>query len=137
MYRICCEMWRVTYYRTINDVSNNFRVARAGALKKAIDLRNELFQYFIDSRSSLKARLPKNIYLAKARSLYTECCKLQREQCEEPSKLTFSNHWLKDWCKEYQISMKNQMNFSPEKLTFERRELWALSRIVWTKDTEF
>ena len=63
-----------------NDVSNKFRVAGAGAPKKAIDLRNELFQYFIDIRSSLKARLPKNIFQAKARSLYTEYCKLQREQ---------------------------------------------------------
>ena len=63
-----------------NDVSNKFRVAGAGAPKKAIDLRNELFQHFIDIRSSLKARLPKNIFQAKARSLYTEYCKLQREQ---------------------------------------------------------
>ena len=42
-----------------NEVSNKFRVAGAGAPKKAIDLRNELSQYFIDIRSSLKARLPK------------------------------------------------------------------------------
>ena len=42
-----------------NEVSNKFRVAGAGAPKKAIDLRNELSQYFIDIRSSLKARLSK------------------------------------------------------------------------------
>ena len=42
-----------------NEVSNKFRVAGAGAPKKAIDLRNELSQYFIDIRSSLEARLPK------------------------------------------------------------------------------
>ena len=58
-----------------NNVSNKFRVAGAGAPKKAIDLRKELFQYFIDIRSSLKTRLPKNIFLAKGRSLYTEYCK--------------------------------------------------------------
>ena len=63
-----------------NDLSNKFRVAGAGTPKKAIDLRNDLFQYYIDIRSSLKAKLPKNILLAKARSLYTEYCKLQREQ---------------------------------------------------------
>ena len=88
-----------------NDVSNKFTVAGAGAPKKAIDLRNKLYQYFIDIRSSLKARLPKNIFLA--------YCKLQREQGQEPPKLTFSNRWPKDWCKEYQISMKKQINVSP------------------------
>ena len=74
-----------------NDVSNKFTVAGAGAPKKAIDLRNKLYQYFIDIRSSLKARLPKNIFQAKARSVYTEYCKLQREQGQKPPKLTFSN----------------------------------------------
>ena len=91
-----------------NDVSNKFIVAGAAAPKKAIDLRNELFEYFIDFTSSLKARLPKNIFLAKAMSLYIEYCKLQRKQGQEPPKLKFSNCWLKDWCKEYQISMKKQ-----------------------------
>ena len=86
-----------------NDVSNKFIVVGTAAPKKAIDLRNELFEYFIDFRSSLKARLPKNIFLAKAMSLYIEYCKLQRKQGQEPPKLKFSNCWLKDLCKEYQI----------------------------------
>ena len=75
--------------------------------KKAIDLRNKLFQYFVDIRSSLL-----DICLAKARILYTEYCKLQREQGQEPRKLTFSNRRLKDWDKEYQIPMK-KTNVSP------------------------
>ena len=50
-------MWRVAYDTgqfdiEENDVSSKFRVAGAGAPKKAIDLGNELFQYFIDIRSS-------------------------------------------------------------------------------------
>ena len=93
-----CEELLITEQFDIegNDVSNKSRVAGAGAPKKAIELRNELFQYFIDIRSSLKARLPKNIFQAKARSVYTEYCKLQREQGQKPPKLTFSNRWLKD-----------------------------------------
>ena len=63
-----------------NDLSNKFGVAVADAPKKAIDLRNKLFQYFINIRFSLKARWPKNIFLAKARFLYTEHCKMRREQ---------------------------------------------------------
>ena len=50
-----------------NDVSNKFIVAGAAAPKKAIDLRNELFEYFIDFRSSLKARLPKKYFPSKGK----------------------------------------------------------------------
>ena len=54
----------------------------------------------------LKERLQKKIFLAKAESLYLEYCKWKLEEGVEPEKLTFSNHWLKDWRKEYQISIK-------------------------------
>ena len=34
------------------------------------DFRDELFEYFIDVRTGLKGRLPKNIFMAKAREMY-------------------------------------------------------------------
>ena len=49
--------------------------------------------------------MPKKIFLAKAESLYRDYCEWKREGVE-PEKLSFSNRWLKDWCKEYQISIK-------------------------------
>ena len=52
-----------------NDCCNKFRVAGAGAPQKVVDVRLALFQYFVDIRSSLKARLPKKIFLAKALTL--------------------------------------------------------------------
>ena len=61
-----------------NNVTNKFRVAGAGGPKKATDLRKDLFQHF-NIRSLLKTRLPKNIFVAKARSLCTEYCQLQRK----------------------------------------------------------
>ena len=89
-----------------NDVNNTFRVAGAGAPKKVIEVRTELFQYFVDIRSSLKARLPKKIFLTKAKSQYESYCESKREEGEEPPTMLFSNRWLSDWCKEYQVSIK-------------------------------
>ena len=40
-----------------NDLRGKYRIAGAGARKKAIQVRLELFQYFIDIRSILKGRL--------------------------------------------------------------------------------
>ena len=88
-----------------NAVGNKFRVVEAGAPRKCSSVRKEFIDFFIDIRSSLKARLPKKIFLAKAESLYRDYCEWKREGVE-PEKLSFSNRWLKDWCKEYQISIK-------------------------------
>ena len=88
-----------------NAVGNKFRVAGAGVPRKFPSVRKKLFDFFIDIRSSLKAKFPKKIFLAKTESLYRDYCKWKREVVE-PQKLSFSNRWLKDWCKEYQISIK-------------------------------
>ena len=46
------------------------------------------------------------IFLVKAESLYRDYCEWKHEEGVEPEKLSFSSRWLKDWCKEYQISIK-------------------------------
>jgi len=67
-----------------NTVANKFRIVGAGALKKCTSVRKELFEFFVDIRSSLKARLLKKIFLAKAKSLYQDYCEWKREEGEEP-----------------------------------------------------
>ena len=71
-----------------------------GAPKKAVEVRKALFKYFIDVRSALKARLPKGLFLANAKSLYKKYCKEQRKQGIKPGKLKFCNRWLKHSCRE-------------------------------------
>ena len=68
-------------------------------------MRKELFDFFIGMRSSLKARLPEKIFLERAESLYRDSFEWKRKDVK-PEMLSFSNRWLEDWCKEYQISIK-------------------------------
>ena len=82
-----------------NASSDTFRIVG----DKSINVRIELFQYFTDIRSSLKAILSKKIFLTKEQSLYEEYCKFQRDQGLEPPKIYFSNRWLKGWGQEYHI----------------------------------
>ena len=72
----------------------------AGALKKVDKIRKALFEYFIDIRSTLKARLPKGLFFAKAKSLYEEYCEQQRKQGIEPEKLIFSNRFINEKAKQ-------------------------------------
>ena len=52
----------------MNGVAGKFIVLRAGTPKEAVEVRKTLFEYFVDIRSALKARLPKGLFLAKAKS---------------------------------------------------------------------
>ena len=74
--------------------------------KKALEVRYDLFYYFIDTRYSLKGRLPQHILLSKAKQLYEECCVLKGEAAEEPKKLKVTRKWLQKRCKDYRISLK-------------------------------
>ena len=61
-----------------NAVENKFRIVGAGAPRKWPSVRKELFDFFIDIQSSLKARLPKKIFQAKVQSLYRDYCQWKR-----------------------------------------------------------
>ena len=76
-----CEELLVTRKFEIeaNVVGNKFCVVGAGAPRKCPSVRKKLFDFFIDIRSSLKARLSKKIFLAKAESLYRDYCEWKRE----------------------------------------------------------
>ena len=115
-----------------NNIAGKFRVVGAGAPKKAVEIRKVLFEYFIDIRSALKARLPKALFLGKTKLLYEEYCEQQRKQIIEPEKLIFSNQWLKDWFREHQTSMKKpNKRFS---ITAEHRKKRILDFLInmWT-----
>ena len=63
-------------------------------------------------KRKLEAEKHGNAWNAKIANGQNQAVKLGMYYCEwkregvEPQKLSFSNGWLKDWCKEYQISIK-------------------------------
>ena len=115
-----------------NAIGTKFRIQGAGAPKKFPSVRKELFEFFIDIRSSLKARLPKKIFLAKARSIYENYCEWQRQEGIEPEKLSFSNRWLKEWCKEYQISMKKPNKRFSISAEARKKRVTDFLKNIWT-----
>lgn len=91
-----------------NTGNNRFRVEGGGARQRAPEVRYALFEYYVDVRDSLKGRLPKKIFLAKARSLYKKWKEDRTKDGEEVgAPLSFTRNWLKGWCQEYQVSCKH------------------------------
>ena len=77
-----------------------------GRKKQAPEVRDALFQRFIDVRQFLKARLPRFILREWAEELYTEWEKQQDVKIPEDKKLVFSDCWLQGWCEEYCVSLR-------------------------------
>ena len=49
-----------------------FRSVGGGRKAHALEVREELFQWFVDVRTSLKARLPKALFLLQAKKFYAD-----------------------------------------------------------------
>ena len=67
-----------------------FRTTGGGRKSRTLEVREALFQWFIDVRTSLKARLPKSLFLLKAKKFYEDWLQQHPDTAEE-EKLQFSN----------------------------------------------
>ena len=79
-----------------------------GGFRKAhaLEVREALFQWFVGVRASLKARLPKALFLLQAKKFYADYLQ-QYPHTPEEEQLKFSNQWIKGWELEYGVSLQH------------------------------
>ena len=77
-----------------------------GRKKQAAEVRDALFQRFIDVRQFLKARLPRFILRQWAEELYKEWLDQQDIKIPVEKQLKFSDCWMAGWCEEYCVSLR-------------------------------
>ena len=65
-----------------------------------------MFEWFINVRGVLKGRLPKKMFRTKCQQFYSEWLKQQSDPIPEEEQLKFSKHWIQDWMKEYNVSLR-------------------------------
>ena len=117
-----------------NRRSDKYRLLGAGKPRHAVEVRQALFSFFIDVRTSLKGRLPRSILISKAKQIYEEYCDIKRQGGEEPDQLQFTNRWLNEWCKEYRISLKHpNKRFSISNVDRKRRIIQFLKNVWATR----
>ena len=85
---------------------NRFRKSGGGRKCKAPELREAMFEWFINVRGELKGRLPIKMFRSKCQQVYNEWLKQQPEPVPEQDQLKFSKHWIQDWMKEYNVSLR-------------------------------
>ena len=79
-----------------NRRSDKFRVLGADKPKHAVEVRQALFSFVIDVRTSLKRRLPRFILISTAKQIYVEFCDIKRQGGEVPNQLKFTYRWLNE-----------------------------------------
>ena len=69
------------------------------------EVRGALYDWFIDIRESLKARLPRSLFKAQAQFLYDEWLSEQPDEVKRQPKLVFSNKWIKGRMSEFNVNL--------------------------------
>ena len=70
-------------------------------------VRDGLFELFIDVRTGLKARMPREMLRCMAQYLYNNWVKQQSPPIPKEKQLQFTDKWLAGWVKEYEVSLKS------------------------------
>ena len=87
-----------------------FRKPGGGRKTRVTNIRDSLFEWFVDVRTSLKAWLPKKMFLLKCKELYTTWLGQQSDvvQAEHEKRyVMFSKMWLKGWMRDYKVSLRH------------------------------
>ena len=69
------------------------------------NVHEALFEWFVDVRGTLKARLPQKMFKAQCKILYDQWLAQQPSKIRDDKKIFFSNRWIKNWMKEYGESL--------------------------------
>ena len=102
----CYEKYLATDFEGAEPSKKRFRESGAWRKCKAPEVREAMFEWFINVRGVLKGRLPKKMFRTKCQQVYSEWLKQQPEPIPEGEQLKFSKHWIQDWMKEYNVSLR-------------------------------
>ena len=80
---------------------------QAGGRKTSVpEVRDTMYDWFIDIRSSLKGRLPKSMFKVQCNIFYEQWLLQQEKEVPEEKKIVFSNKWIRGRMQEYNVSLR-------------------------------
>ncbi|XP_078676582.1 uncharacterized protein LOC144913644 [Branchiostoma floridae x Branchiostoma belcheri] len=84
-----------------------YRKSGGGRKQTVPEVRLAAFQWFVDVRGSLKARLPKKVFVLKCQQLYEEYLQQNNLHPAEDERVKFSDKWIQGWLEEFRVSLKH------------------------------
>ena len=115
-----------------NDGAKRYRLLGAGPPRKAVELRESLFDFFIDIRYSLKGRLSVYLLKLKAEELYATYRQLKQEAGEVPEDIVICKQWISNWAKEYNVSLRHPNKRYSISGEARKRRIIQFLKNIWT-----
>ena len=111
---------------------SKFRNPGGGRKVNAPEVREALYDWFIDIRGSLKARLPRSLFKAQAKFFYDNWWSQQSDEVKKQPPLVFSNKWIKRWMTEYKVSFRKPKKRFQIKQSDREERVYEYIKNVWT-----
>ena len=111
---------------------SKFRNPVGGRKVTAPEVREALYDWFIDVRGSLKGRLPRSLFKTQAKFFSDNWWSQQSEEVKEQPPLTFSNKWIKGWMAEYNVSLRKPNKRFQIKQSDREERIYEYVKNVWT-----
>ena len=108
-----------------------FRQEGGGRKKSVPEVREAMYDWFINIRSSLKARLPKSMFKAQCKIFHKQWLLQQEKEVPEEKKIVFSNKWIRGWMQEYVSLRKPNKRFKIKQADREER-IFKYLKNIWT-----
>ena len=87
-------------------LKKQIRAPGAGRKVTVPEVRESMYQWFIDVRGALKGRLPMKLFKAQCKIFYEEWLLQQKDEEKKNKKIQFSKNWIRWWMKEYGVSLR-------------------------------
>ena len=89
--------------------------------------------WFIDIRSSLKARLPKSMFKAQCKTFHEQWLSQQKKKVSEEKKIVFSNKWIREWMQKYNVSLCKPNKRFQIKQADREEHIFEYLKNIWTE----
>ena len=110
-----------------------FRQTGGGRKKSVAEVRAAMYDWVIEIRSSLKARLPKSMFKAPCKIFYEQCLSQQEKEVPEEKKIVFSNKWIRGWMQEYNVSLRKPNKRFQIKQADREERIFEHLKNTWTE----
>ena len=110
--------------------SKKYRAVGGGRKSWALEVRETLFEWFVDVRTSLKARLPKTLFKLKAKAFYEDWLQ-QNLGTPDEENFNFQTNGLKARKRNMEFRYENQINGTRFLKKFEAFHQKVFHQNIW------
>ena len=117
---------------TAPSSKSNYRQTGGGRKLTIPDVRQVLFEWFVDTRGTLNPRLPRKMFTMQCKFFNEQWLAQQPDEVPEDEKITFSNRWIQYWMSEHGVSLRHPSKRFQIMLADREERIIEYLKNIWT-----